>query len=101
MSLKYEPASELLHISAPERPPRRKHPDPENATPQVINGPPDPQNSTHRVSNRISDLETATLQVINGSPDPQTQHCRGISLIRNTPLLGPYRRTIPRDLWWS
>ena len=26
---------------------------------------------------------------------------RGTSLIRNTPLLEPYRRTIPRALWWS
>jgi len=26
---------------------------------------------------------------------------RGTPLIRNTPLLGPYRRTIPRVLWWS
>ena len=26
---------------------------------------------------------------------------RGTSLIRNTPLLGPYSRTIPRVLWWS
>jgi len=25
----------------------------------------------------------------------------GTSLIRNTPLLGPYSRTIPRVLWWS
>ena len=25
---------------------------------------------------------------------------RGTSLIRNTPLIGPYRRTIPRVLWW-
>ena len=25
----------------------------------------------------------------------------GISLIRNNPLPGPYRRTIPRVLWWS
>ena len=25
----------------------------------------------------------------------------GTSLIRNTPLLGPYRRTIHRVLWWS
>ena len=24
---------------------------------------------------------------------------RGTSLIRNTPLLGPYRMTIPWDLW--
>jgi len=29
-------------------------------------------------------------------------HYRGTSLIRNTPLLGPYRRTIiPRVLWWT
>ena len=27
--------------------------------------------------------------------------CRGTALIRNTPLLGPYIRTIPRVLWWS
>ena len=27
--------------------------------------------------------------------------CRGTSLIRNTPLLGPYRRTTPKVLWWS
>jgi hypothetical protein len=26
---------------------------------------------------------------------------RGTSLIRNTPLLGPYSRTLPRVLWWS
>ena len=26
---------------------------------------------------------------------------RGTSLIRNTPLLGPYSRTMPRVLWWS
>ena len=26
---------------------------------------------------------------------------RGTSLIRNTPLLGPYGRTLPRVLWWS
>ena len=26
---------------------------------------------------------------------------RGTSLIRNTPLLGPYSRTIPGVLWWS
>ena len=26
---------------------------------------------------------------------------RGNSLIRNTPLLWPYSRTIPRVLWWS
>jgi hypothetical protein len=25
----------------------------------------------------------------------------GTSLMRNTPLLGPYSRTIPRVLWWS
>jgi len=26
---------------------------------------------------------------------------RGTSLIRKTPLLGPYSRTMPRVLWWS
>ena len=26
---------------------------------------------------------------------------RGTSFIRNTPLPGPYGRTIPRVLWWS
>ena len=26
---------------------------------------------------------------------------RGTSLIRNTPLLGPYSRTIPVVIWWS
>ena len=26
---------------------------------------------------------------------------RGTSLIRNTPLLGPYSGIIPRVLWWS
>ena len=26
---------------------------------------------------------------------------RGTSLVNNTPLLGPYSRTIPRVLWWS
>jgi len=26
---------------------------------------------------------------------------RGTSLIRNNPSLGPYRRLMPRALWWS
>ena len=26
---------------------------------------------------------------------------RGTSLIRNTPRVGPYNRTLPRVLWWS
>ena len=26
---------------------------------------------------------------------------RGTSLIRNSPLLGPYSRNIPRVIWWS
>jgi len=26
---------------------------------------------------------------------------RGTSLIRNTPLLEPYSRTMPRVIWWS
>ena len=27
--------------------------------------------------------------------------CRVTSLIRNTPILGPYSRAIPRVIWWS
>ena len=27
--------------------------------------------------------------------------CRGTSLIRNNPTLGPYSRPVPRALWWS
>ena len=27
--------------------------------------------------------------------------CRSTSLIRNTPLLGTYSRTLPRAIWWS
>jgi len=26
---------------------------------------------------------------------------RGTSLIRNTPPLGPYSKTLPRVIWWS
>ena len=26
--------------------------------------------------------------------------CRGTSLIRNSPLVGPYSRTMSRALWW-
>jgi len=31
----------------------------------------------------------------------RTVYYRGASLIRNTPLIGPYSRTIPRVIWWS
>ena len=38
------------------------------------------------------------------STDPSTLELglryRGTSFIRNTPLLGPYSRTMPRVLWW-
>ena len=34
------------------------------------------------------------------NPEPNSLY-RGTSLIRNTPLLGPYSRTKPRVLWWS
>ena len=40
-----------------------------------------------------------SLQVAGGAPHAVTY--RGTSLIINTPLLGPYSRTIPRVLWWS
>jgi len=32
-------------------------------------------------------------------PEERAFRYRGASLIRDTPLLGPYSRTIPRDLW--
>ena len=48
---------------------------------------------------------TLGLRVIlarrSGHPRLLRSMYRGTSLIRNTPLLGPYRRTIPRVLWWS
>jgi hypothetical protein len=34
-------------------------------------------------------------------PNPGGVGYRGTSLMRGTPLIGPYRRTIPRVLWWS
>jgi len=33
--------------------------------------------------------------------DARRASYRGTSLIRNTPLVGPYSRTIPRVIWWS
>ena len=27
--------------------------------------------------------------------------CKGTSLIRNRPMIGPYGRPTPRSLWWS
>ena len=41
-------------------------------------------------------LTTGTLQELDTSDQP----CRGTSLIRNAPLLGPYSGTIPRVRWW-
>ena len=38
------------------------------------------------------------------SAQPHSHHpvpYRGTSLIKNTPLIGPYSRTTPRVLWWS
>jgi len=43
-------------------------------------------------------------EVRTRNPKSGTQNsdpCRDTSLTRNTPLLGPYSRTIPRVLWWS
>ena len=28
-------------------------------------------------------------------------YCRGASLMRKSPSLGPYRRPMPKALWWS
>ena len=36
-----------------------------------------------------------------GSYGSSTYGFRGISLVRNSPPLGPYSRTKPRALWWS
>ena len=41
-----------------------------------------------------------TRSKVSAAP-PRRSSIRGSSLIRNTPLLGPYSRTIPRVIWWS
>jgi len=43
----------------------------------------------------LSWWQLKTLLAFPGKP------YRGTSLIRNTPLLGPYSRTIPKVIWWS
>lgn len=40
---------------------------------------------------------TVSTRCLLSNPQP----CRDTSLIRNTPLLGSFSRTIPRTLWWS
>ena len=42
----------------------------------------------------------AKLADITGRVEHENNY-RGTSLIRNNRLLGPYRRTMPRVLWWS
>ena len=46
-------------------------------------------------------VERAIVAVCFGLGMCEDRAYRGISFIRNTPLLGPYSRTIPRVLWWS
>ena len=52
-------------------------------------------------------LETRNLHPGTRTPEHsakvlgQPRNTRCASLIRNTPLLGPHSRTIPRVLWWS
>jgi len=69
MNLKYEPASEPLHISEGG----------------MDHG--GLEGEARRPARVVQQLRPPTY--------------RGTSLIRNTPLLGPYSRTIPRVLWWS
>ena len=45
-------------------------------------------------------LNTPSNQARFGGEVPSTLY-RGASPIRNTPLPEPYRRTIPRGIWWS
>ena len=54
-------------------------------------------NNWQKLTTLVTFLETFLcfiLVVAQGDID-----YRGISLIRNTSRLGPYSRTIPRDLW--
>ena len=44
---------------------------------------------------RNPELKTSSTRARKG-----LQQYRVDSLTRNTPLLGPYRRTTPRALWW-
>ena len=47
-----------------------------------------------------SRISTRTVLSSDGRPKPRSIRppCRGASLIRNTPLLGPYSRPMPRVL---
>ena len=40
------------------------------------------------------------LQLLTTGVMKDWRSYRGISLIRNSSLLGPYSRTIPRVIWW-
>ena len=80
---------------------------------------PQAERATLHTAGRTSDLtQRATLQkpspygrlrewVMSFRPKAEDDVAGGVpltykstSLIRNTPLLGPYRRTIPRVIWW-
>ena len=49
----------------------------------------------------IQGMGAQGLLAITDTHRPRVLLCRGTSLIRNTPLLGPCSRTVPRVLWWS
>ena len=52
-------------------------------------------------AHRRSYHSTLDLRVIKKKTrDESPPTYRGTSLIRNSPLLGPYRRTVSRALWW-
>ena len=58
----------------------------------------------HRTLHILKDVRCPTHCASRGrflAPQRRTCLYRGTLLIRHTPLLGPYRRTIPRALWWS
>jgi len=49
----------------------------------------------------VKDTSGCLVATKNKRPQALSPDYRGTSLIRNTPLLGPYSRTIPRVVWWS
>ena len=88
MSLEFDPSSEPPLISAKQLFLRRYL--------VSIMGP----GVSHLLPNFLPEL-IEKLGLPPAQPQPRMQGYRGTSLIRNTPRLGPYSRTIPRVIWWS
>ena len=53
---------------------------------------------SHLVASYVADVPCKQVHSFLAHPLSCVPY-RGTSLIRNAPLLGPYRRTIPRVLW--